>query len=288
MGHASLVICTRNRARSLETCLGRFLAGNKGHAAELEVLIVDNGSSDDTRAVVERLAGASSLRVVYLREDRAGKSRALNLGVRTARGEVVLCTDDDCIPADDWVQRCLAEFEADPELGLIGGRVELADPDDAPVALSLGRERRVYRSIFDVDPGPAIIGANMAFRRALFGEIGGFDTRLGPGTRGSSAEDYDFVYRAIRAGEKVAYVPDAVVRHRHGRRTETDVRAARIGYAVGRGAFYGKYAVRDREVRKSAYWHIRHVLQAPERRPEVPGSMQLIGLYCKGAISRLL
>lgn len=286
---ASVLICSRNRAQKLESTLSRFLRESESHASLIEVLVVDNGSTDQTREVIERSAQLTRIRVRYLSEPKRGKSRALNHGLALAEGDLILLTDDDCVPARSWVAHCIEAFERDSSLQLLGGRVELADPNDAKVALSLGTERKQLRSAFAMYSAPKIMGANMAFRRSLLDDIGTFDTRLGPGSRANAViEDHDYVYRAIWSGAKVVYDPSVVVFHYHGRQHEVDVIKVRTGYTIGRGAFYAKHALRDREVAKLAYWDVRRNISKLGSRNGPDSAHRVLWLYCRGALSRII
>src|ERR1017187_6698685 len=93
----SVVVATRNRAYAIAECLGSIAAAI-AHAAPLdaEIVVVDNGSTDDTAAVIKAWASASPVPVQLLSEPRQGKGRALNCALRAAQGELLVFTDDDC------------------------------------------------------------------------------------------------------------------------------------------------------------------------------------------------
>jgi glycosyltransferase involved in cell wall biosynthesis len=243
----SVVVCTRDRAARLDRMLRSLHEMATPAALEWEVLVVDNGSRDGTRDVVKAFARRAKMPTRYLFEKRRGLSRARNAGVRAARGDVVAFTDDDCLVDSQWVARIDAEFRADVELGIVGGRVELHDPGDAPVSVRVHRERVLVKSFPDI--AAFMIGCNMSCRRCLLDEVGDFDTRLGAGTSTPSAEDWDFLYRSHKAGAKIVFSPDVLVFHDHGRRSEAQVESLKRGYVIGRWAFYCKHAARfDREV----------------------------------------
>ena len=103
----SIIICTRDHAESLRAtleALGRVFVPERW---TVEVLVVDNGSTDPTPAVV-REARLSTMTVRYVLESRPGQSRARNAGLAVARGDIILFTDDDVRPARDWLRSAIA------------------------------------------------------------------------------------------------------------------------------------------------------------------------------------
>lgn len=254
----SLIVCTRNRARQLPACL-EALARQDYDPRRWQLIIVDNGSTDDTHAVAREFATRVLFHVVILDERLPGQSHARNAGMRAALAPLVAFTDDDCYAAPDFVRQIVDVFHAPGQLhGYAGGRILLHDPTDAPETIRPDAEPA------DLAPGtflmPGVIhGANMAFRRSLWSAIGGFDVRLGPGTR-FVCDDVDFLNRASLAGYHGAYRPEPVVRHHHGRKPGRDVDRLHQQYARGRGAYYAKglltKAGRD-QVTRRWYWHLR-------------------------------
>jgi glycosyltransferase involved in cell wall biosynthesis len=219
---------------------------NKASAlpTETEVLIIDNNSSDATKQVVAEYISLENPVFRYLFESKPGKSRALNAGMREARGEIIAFTDDDCIPSPSWVASILKEFESDSELSVLGGRVELYDESDLPQAILISNCRTLVTNAKEVCETPTIIGANMAFRKTALKVIHGFDPLLGPGSVCKAVEDLDIIYRSLKRKFKIVYSPEVIVFHNHGRKTESDENNTSFGYALGRGAFYVKYIVR--------------------------------------------
>src|SRR5262245_47038789 len=108
----SVLICTCNRAALLEETLDALRAASAPERCRIEIIVVDNNSTDETAAVVRRAASASSRPILYAVEARQGKSHALNRGLRLARGDIVALTDDDVLPAEDWLVRIVAQFRA--------------------------------------------------------------------------------------------------------------------------------------------------------------------------------
>jgi len=251
----SVVMATRNRAELLPPTLGA-LHGIDSRLA-WEVVYVDNGSTDGTRAVLERFARTASMPVSILHESRRGAGRARNLGWRHARGAIIAFTDDDCYPAPDWLDRMASCFGRS-EVGYVGGRILLHDPTDFPITISERTDR------FDLPPwrfvAPGLLqGANWAVRRTLLEQVGGFDPELGPGTPWV-CEELELQARLSAAGWTGTYDPGPLVYHHHRRKTRKEVDALRKVYYRGCGAYRAKCAMDPamrREWLRHWYWAIR-------------------------------
>lgn len=276
----SVVVATRNRAAALPATLAALSRADARATSAWELVIVDNGSDDGTAAILADFAAQARFPVRVVDEPVPGLSRARNRGNAAAAGAVLAFTDDDCLVAEDWLAVAAAAFTDDPALDLLGGKVVLADPDDAPVSL------RPYDEPHPIDDFEALstylIGCNVVVRRQALQAVGPFDERLGAGTRSRSAEDLDLFYRLFRAGGRLRYDPRLCLRHAHGRRAESELLALRSGYMRGRGAFYGKHMARlDREIWTRFVWELSGLLRA-ESRPVAE-----IGTLLGGVFSRL-
>jgi hypothetical protein len=230
----SLVICSRNRAERLEACLAAVARIRCDHP--WEAVLVDNGSSDGTAAVIEKFLRANPLRGCHVREPRPGLSHARNAGVAASSGKIVAFTDDDCYPAPDFLD-CIREIFADERVGFAGGRILLHDPRDHPLTINESTETLRFAA-GQVVPCAALQGANMAFRRAALLAVGGFDPAFGAGTQ-FPAEDWDAVARVCISGWDGGYFPAPTVSHHHGRKAaEASQQLAVYHYASG--AVYAK------------------------------------------------
>jgi glycosyltransferase involved in cell wall biosynthesis len=264
----SVIIPTRNRARSLEQCLAHFSRSNFHGLHNWELIVVDNNSDDDTPAVIDKSSRAFPFTIKYAYEGRTGISHARNRGIAEATQPIIAFTDDDCFVDQDWGHAILKAFAQDPDLSIIGGRVELANPNDRPVSIRTSCEKALISSFGQLMD--TMIGCNFACTRRALDTIGYFDPAMGAGTRTESADDTDFLYRGLRQGLKMAYSPEILVLHNHGRRSEEAIDALRRVYSRGRGAFYCKYLLRgDKEILRNAYWEFRGLVSAlTERSPE--------------------
>lgn len=216
---ASVVIPTRNRAASLSGCLESILSDSS--AAELEIIVVDNGSTDETHTVVSAAADASRRHEIrHVVEEETGSSAARNRGVAEAGGDVILFTDDDVLVADGWADGLIAGF-AEAGVGAVGGRIlpSWASPPPAwmngPHAelltlIDYGLDSRLLAA----DEPP--LSANMAVRADVLRQFSPpFDTRLGHrGDRRMAHEEVHLINRVREAGHSIAYRADAVAYHR--------------------------------------------------------------------------
>jgi glycosyltransferase involved in cell wall biosynthesis len=279
----SVVICTRNRALKLERCLRHMSELNHDSDLAWQLVIVDNGSEDGTRAVIENFT--RTLPIKYALEARRGLSYARNRGILEARYPIIAFTDDDCLVSRGWADAIVTEFAQHPGLSILGGRVELADAGDYPVAIRIHDQAAQIGSIEQILT--MMSGCNMAFRSSVLDAVGLFDPAFGKGTRIGSAEDLDFLYRALKRGSRIAYSPDVVVRHAHGRNTPASLESVTHDYIKGRGAFYCKF-IGDRQIAKMAYWEVRNLLMERLRLPAGSRSPKLLRSLAAGAVYKCL
>lgn len=198
---ASVILCTYNRARLLERAL-RSLSRQTMAADQHEVIVVDDGSSDETAAVCEKM-GRTLPGLRYLALGRnMGLAAAGNRAIAAARGEALLFLDDDCIAQENWAERLAASIERHP---LVAGAIK--SPLSSPIKLGHNisqfhpfMERRGKRRL------RSIAGANMGIRRSFITSLGGFD-------EGSEVPDMEFLFRAWARGYRVHFAAEAVIFH---------------------------------------------------------------------------
>jgi glycosyltransferase involved in cell wall biosynthesis len=214
----SVVMSTYNRGNLLVDAIASVLAQHDAITPPFELLVVDNNSTDGTRAVVERFAAADG-RVRYLFEAKQGLSHARNAGIAAARASLVAFTDDDVRADGDWVAAIVRAFREHPAADMVGGRVLPAFPSDppawlttdhwAPLALVDHGDRPI---VIDSTRPICLVGANLAFRRSVFDAVGTFAADLQRVKDGiGSLEDHEFLLRLLRTGRRGIYDPRIVL-----------------------------------------------------------------------------
>jgi GT2 family glycosyltransferase len=222
---ATVLIATYNRARLLDDTLASLARMRVSPTLKWDAIVIDNNSTDDTRSVVERHGSSFPVRLQYLFERQQGRSSALNAGIARAEGSVLVFTDDDVRVADGWLDAAISPLlGGDVSVGYTGGPVRPIWGADVPPWLDLTRGD-LWGTIAIQDHGPepfvyeerrrVPLGANMAARRDLFHQIGGFRADLGRtgGTLVLGQEVPEWLLRARTAGVRGLYVPAMEVHH---------------------------------------------------------------------------
>jgi glycosyltransferase involved in cell wall biosynthesis len=210
----SLILCTRDRASALEQTFDALEALNVPLGWQLETIVVDNASTDQTAQLVrERAAKPSKLNLRSVFEARKGKGHALNTGIASAQGAVLLFTDDDVRPATDWLER-LASPLFRGEADAVGGKI-LLGPELTRPWLTENYQRWLAWCGYPLTEPLELIGANMGLGRSAIARVPGFDPALGPGAAGLG-EDTLFGWQLVRAHARIKFISDAVVVHHPG------------------------------------------------------------------------
>lgn len=198
----SVIVPAYNAVRTIGACL-EALQSQTLPRARYEIMVVDDGSTDGTTDLVERIAG-----VRLLRQANAGPAAARNHGAREARGRILLFTDSDCIPVEAWIERMTAPFIASPEVAGVKGAYLGSQRELVARFVQLEYEEK-YRRMAKYDSIDFIDTYSAGYRRDVFLSAGGFDTSY----PSASVEDQEFSFRLAREGHKMLFVPDGLVRH---------------------------------------------------------------------------
>ena len=256
----TVVLPTIGRPELVRACLGS-LARCEPRADE--ILVVDSSDDDLVAGVV---AGFEEARARRIECRVPGVGSAFNLGLREARHEIVLLTNDDCTVEPSWVERGRRHASRDGD-AIVTGRVRpRGDPAVVPSTIDEPVRREYFREVAFV-----LYTQCMALHRSVLLEFGGFDGRIQP-----SAEDNDLSYRWLRAGLRIRYEPDFVVWH-HDWRSREQLERLYVGYGVGQGMVYGKHLRRGELavlplLGATVYWSVRAVVarlvRGAEPRPD--------------------
>jgi GT2 family glycosyltransferase len=231
----SVIIPTYQRAAPLVRCLDG-LARSSIAREEYEVIVVDDGGSAALEEAVAPFRERMAVRL--LSQDNAGPAAARNTGAALARGRFLAFTDDDCIPAPEWLAALIGPLEAAPRR-LVGGRVR--NP------LSMNPYSSTSQAILDLvyahyneDPLRARFFAsnNMALPAEPFRALGGFTASF------RTSEDRDLCDRWLGAGYPMVYAADAVVDHVRALTLQAFWRQ-HVGYGRGAYRFYRAHAQRS-------------------------------------------
>jgi GT2 family glycosyltransferase len=252
----SIVVPTFDRPESLLRCLRSLSALETPR--RIEIVVVDNHPAS---AVTPRIVSAFP-NVRLIDEPRRGLSFARNAGIRAARGDIIVATDDDVTAPPGWIESLVAPF-VDPEVMVVTGNVGAADLSRESHRLfeaygGLGRGDQPQRVdgdwfwAFRQAVPTWLLGAtaNAAFRATIFSHprIGLLDEALGAGTPTGCSEDTYLFYKVLRAGFAIRYEPDAFVWHHHRSDVGSLVRQI-YAYAKGHVAYHLTTLLRDGDLR---------------------------------------
>jgi GT2 family glycosyltransferase len=199
---ASIIIPTFNGSSRIGNCLDSLVKQTAGR--NVEILIVDDGSTDNTANVIR---GHPSLRLIV--QANAGPASARNRGALEAEGEILLFTDDDCVPMPDWLEAMLGPFK-DPEVVGAKGIYRTHQRSLAARFVQIEYEDK-YRLMAGQPTIDFIDTYSAAFRRDRFLEMAGYDTSFPV----ACAEDIELSYRMSARGWKMTFAPAAIVYHTH-------------------------------------------------------------------------
>ncbi len=250
---ASVVVVVRadQRVRRLLDSLGRQTLG----ASRFEVIVVENGSHD--LSDVDGLYGL----VRYQHASQANSATARNIGLRAARGRLLLLTDADCVVDPDWVQT-MCDALSTGQFAAVGGRIVPYQPrtwvQRGAITIVNGQNSLNYLPAM---PLPYVAGANAGFHTERLREVGGFDEDL------RSGNDVDACYKLGLHGYRVGLAPAAVVRHEDRATLDAHFRRFRF-YAIYQVLLFAKY--RNASGRKAVVdsYPFRRVWQAARTAPQ--------------------
>src|SRR5262245_29765809 len=212
----SVVVCTYNGGATLEQCLRSLLALNY---PDHEVIVVDDGSTDDTRAILDRLQ-QSAIKVIH--QPNRGLAVARNVGLAAATGASIAYTDSDCFADPDWLTHLVYQLQRSGAAAVGGPNLT---PEDGWLAACVGASPGQPVHVLESDQtAEHIPGCNMAFRREALEAINGFDPQYR-----KAGDDVDVCWRLQQAGCWITFAPGAFVWH-HRRQTPRAYLRQQAGY----------------------------------------------------------
>lgn len=296
----SVAVCTRDRPEHLAPCLNAL---RKLSTPPLEILVIDNApKTQATRELIEN----SYPEVTYILEPRPGLDWARNCAIASAKGNIIAYTDDDVVVDEGWANAIVRIFAQNEEVMAVTGLVVPYELETEPQILfekyggfGRGFTRKWYRpsetersklALMHAGSGKFGTGANMAFRRSVFGEIGLFDPALDVGTVTNGGGDLDMFFRVLKFGHTLVYEPAAMVRHQH-RRDFEHLHAQIANNGIGFYSHLVRNAIEFPDERRGLMklawwwlreWNLRRWLQSKFRPMELPHS--LITAELKGSL----
>jgi GT2 family glycosyltransferase len=221
----SVVVCTYNGGRTLDQCLRSLQALDY---PDFEVIVVDDGSTDDTHSIVARHPNVRTIR-----QENQGLGVARNAGLQAASGDIIAYTDSDCFADPDWLTHLVDRFQRTGAAAAGGPNLT---PEDgwlvACVAAAPGQPTHV---LMDDQTAEHIPGCNMAFRREALEAINGFDPLFR-----KAGDDVDVCWRLQHEGYWITFAPGAIVWH-HRRQTPLRFLQQQAGYGEAEGLLHFKH-----------------------------------------------
>ncbi len=225
----SVIVCTRNGSRTLRDCLQSLVALE---FQDRELLVVDDGSSDTTPAIV-----AEFPEVIYIRQAAAGLSVARNTGAEAAKGQILAYTDDDCVADPHWLNY-LAVALADEKMAAAGGPNVPPPPLNAEQACVVAAPGGPAHVLLGDSVAEHVPGCNLAVRKEVWRALGGFLPKYH-----AAGDDVDFCWRLLARGWQIAFHGGAMVWHYRRFELAAYLRQQQ-GYGKAEGLLIGQYGSR--------------------------------------------
>lgn len=212
MSAISIIICTRDRAGDLALTLESLARVQIPRDRLVELLVVDNGSKDGTAEVVKGWNPPAGMNKRYVYELQPGKGHAYNAGIREAKGDILLFTDDDVRVPENWILGMIEPIESGRADAVAGG-VRLAQ-HLMRSWMTPKMQRQLSSTVGRGADSPwSLIGANMSFHRRVLGKVPKIDEQLGPGTPYGFAEETLFGFQLEANGFRIKTHFDVEVEH---------------------------------------------------------------------------
>ena len=196
----SVVIPAYNCEKTIAKCIQAAL--NQDYPGQKELIVVDDGSTDNTPKTIQEM-----FNVKYLRQDNAGPATARNRGFAESVGEFIFFTDSDCVPTNNWIS-CVMQHFSDAGIGVVAGSYGIMNWESL-LARCIFKEIQ-FRHQKNMPKHPKSFGSyNFCVRRNVFKQVGGFT----PQYRHASGEDNDLSYKILQTGHRICFERSSIVKH---------------------------------------------------------------------------
>jgi cellulose synthase/poly-beta-1,6-N-acetylglucosamine synthase-like glycosyltransferase len=235
----SAIVPVFNAEKTINSCLTSLL--NQDFNGKYEIILVDDGSADNTLQIIKGFLKKYKKKIRLMRQAHKGPATARNLGIKYARGDIILFTDSDCIVEKNWITQMIAPLKKE-EISGVQGAYKTKQKEIIAKFCQLEIEER-YEKMKKSQYIDFIGTYSAAYRKKIFQKIGGFNEEY----KIASGEDMDFSFKAAKAGYKLVFNPDAVVYHHHPSNLPWYMKQ-KFGRAYWRIFLYKKYpkkAVKD-------------------------------------------
>ena len=237
LSNISIIVPVLNASRDIDGCIKSLI--NQNYPKDrYEIIIVDNGSTDNTISILNRYYKChNNIKILY--ESKKGSYSARNTGIRNSDGEIIAFTDSDCIASKDWIRELYNGFTSE-DVGCVVGAVRSYqdnryEEDTLAERFSKNKDIMSQKRTLNSNFLPYGETANTAFRKDVFNKIGYFDEIF------KSGGDADIAWRMqLSTGYKLIYRPESVVEHHH-RVTLKDLFLQHFKYGLGLAMLNKKY-----------------------------------------------
>ena len=240
----SVIIPTINRSDILRQAI-EALCQQENPGCAYEIIAVDNGSTDNTRDVVENLASKNTVPIIYLLEPQSGSHFARNTGFKAARGEIIGLIDDDVIVDTGWVKNIVKVYD-NPDVTCAGGRLALRWVNGPPPEWIKPFKEILGEINYGDKPEEltcpqTIVAGNFSIRKDMLFKVGGYNPCNAPGDKLVGDGESGLCLKVYEAGGRIFWVPDAFGWHVQDARRVTPAYIRRRGLYQGMSNAYTIY-----------------------------------------------
>lgn len=253
----SIIIPTKDRQHQLKECVESIL---KNRYSTFEIIIIDQ-----TQKPLKKIQKDNHIH--YIHKPGKGRSKAINHGLRKAKGNILAFTDDDCVVASNWLEEIHSFFINNQTCGAVTGQTFPFEPNNhkglfCPCQNSIKEASFLTKPIHHAEIG---FGNNIAIKKSVLNSLGNFKEWLGIGSVGLSAEDADIIIRLLLKNQKIGRSPEIKIFHNRWL-NQTEKEKVERNYLGGEIACYGYYAFKGHTFAKNIIKRnfVNHIIKQPQ------------------------